>query len=204
MTKKESLDAYPIRKIEYKDLVKDSVGRSFEFPKYTTQLINLANQNSGGTRPNVVGQMSDLINLCPEKSINSWRDFYLNEYPNGISDATDKIVGMISNLNDAMQQIDRDMVEAWVSDLIINKTAEGLIIQGIIIEYIANELKLDWRLSTKEEESKNIDGYIGETAIQIKPESYKAEKPIVKGCIDVKIIFYKKTDKYLTISTDLL
>jgi len=32
-----------------------------EFPKYTTQIMNLANQNSHGTRPNVVGQMSALI-----------------------------------------------------------------------------------------------------------------------------------------------
>ena len=27
-----------------------------DFPKYTTQLMNLANQNSQGTRPKVVGQ----------------------------------------------------------------------------------------------------------------------------------------------------
>jgi hypothetical protein len=31
------------------------------FPKYATQLINLANQNGQGTRPEVVGQMSELI-----------------------------------------------------------------------------------------------------------------------------------------------
>lgn len=32
-----------------------------EFPKYATQIINLANQNAQGTRPTVVGQMSELI-----------------------------------------------------------------------------------------------------------------------------------------------
>lgn len=32
-----------------------------EFPKYVTQIINLANQNAQATRPRVVGQLSDLI-----------------------------------------------------------------------------------------------------------------------------------------------
>ncbi len=40
-----------------------------EFPKYTTQLMNLANQNSQGTRPKVVGQMSDLIQEFDGKKI---------------------------------------------------------------------------------------------------------------------------------------
>ena len=31
------------------------------FPKYTTQLMNLANQTAQGTRPKVVGQMSELF-----------------------------------------------------------------------------------------------------------------------------------------------
>lgn len=29
------------------------------FPKYATQILNLANQNAQGTRPAVVGQMSN-------------------------------------------------------------------------------------------------------------------------------------------------
>ena len=33
----------------------------YEFPKYVTQVINLVNSNAGGTRPKVVGQMSELI-----------------------------------------------------------------------------------------------------------------------------------------------
>lgn len=34
---------------------------NYSFPKYTTQLINWANQNAQGTRPRVVGQMSELF-----------------------------------------------------------------------------------------------------------------------------------------------
>lgn len=33
----------------------------YHFPKYTSQLINWANQNAQGTRPVVVGQMSELF-----------------------------------------------------------------------------------------------------------------------------------------------
>ncbi|MHB1662400.1 MAG: MjaI family restriction endonuclease, partial [Thermoplasmataceae archaeon] len=41
------------------------VGEKRDFPKYVTQVINLVNQNAHATRPNVVGQLSDLIQKCP-------------------------------------------------------------------------------------------------------------------------------------------
>lgn len=39
-----------------------------EFPRYTTQILNLANQDAQGTRPRVVGQLSELIKECPDKT----------------------------------------------------------------------------------------------------------------------------------------
>jgi hypothetical protein len=48
-----------------------------EFPKYTTQLINLANQNAQGTRPKVVGQLSELIQHCTGKKLEEWEHWYL-------------------------------------------------------------------------------------------------------------------------------
>lgn len=57
---------------------------SFSFPKYTSQLINWANQNAQGTRPKVVGQMSELfpefLESDEEKTIEGWR----NGIPNAI------------------------------------------------------------------------------------------------------------------------
>ena len=47
-------------------------GEEFKYPKYTTQIINLANQNAQGTRPSVVGQMSDLINEFKGKTLQEW------------------------------------------------------------------------------------------------------------------------------------
>ena len=48
-------------KLKNEEIVKELVGEQIHFPKYTTQIINLANQNAQGTRPRVVGQMSELI-----------------------------------------------------------------------------------------------------------------------------------------------
>ncbi len=42
------------------------------FPKYTTQLMNLANSNAQGTRPKIVGQMSDLIQEFKGKTFEEW------------------------------------------------------------------------------------------------------------------------------------
>ena len=47
--------------IKNEDIEAYNESDSFPFPKYTSQLINLANQNAQGTRPAVVGQMSDLF-----------------------------------------------------------------------------------------------------------------------------------------------
>lgn len=55
---------------------------TFSFPKYTSQLINWANQNAQGTRPVVVGQMSELfpefMSSGEEITIENWHDFIHN------------------------------------------------------------------------------------------------------------------------------
>jgi len=43
-------------KIKTSELIKEISGEAKLFPKYTTQLMNLANQNAQGTRPSIVGQ----------------------------------------------------------------------------------------------------------------------------------------------------
>ena len=101
-----------------------------EFPKYTSQLINWANQNAQGTRPRVVGQLSDLFpeyeQECDAVSIDGWREWYLKHYPDAIKTATDKIFSQVENLKVAIQLIDKAMVEKWVNDLVISKTYKPL------------------------------------------------------------------------------
>ena len=38
-------------KLKNDRITQDLIGETFEFPKYTTQIMNLANQNAQGTRP---------------------------------------------------------------------------------------------------------------------------------------------------------
>src|SRR5690554_3292253 len=83
------------------------------FPKYTTQLMNLANQNAGGTRPRVVGQMSDLILEFQGNSIEEWEEWYTSLHPDSIEIATDRIYTMIESLKDAIVLIDKEMVRQW-------------------------------------------------------------------------------------------
>lgn len=54
-------------KIPNQEIAELLVGAPQAFPKYSTQLINLANRNAQGTRPIIVGQMSELIQQYPGK-----------------------------------------------------------------------------------------------------------------------------------------
>ena len=107
-------------KIKNTELTSDIVGEIDEFPKYTTQLINLANQNAQGTRPKMVGQMSDLIQEFDGNKYNDWVVWYLRKMPHAVDNATDKIYSMISNLKEAINLIDKQMVNNWVKDLVLN------------------------------------------------------------------------------------
>lgn len=90
------------------------VGDIPEFPKYTTQLINLANQNAQGTRPKVVGQMSELSKEFPGGSYDAWVNWYAERYPDSIENATDRVYAMVQSLKKAINQIDRNMVRRWI------------------------------------------------------------------------------------------
>ncbi len=162
-----------------------------EFPKYVSQLINLAGQNSQATRPRVVGQMSELIQEFPGKTLPEWEKWYVEQHPEAISRATEKIVEMLQNFRDALNQVDREMVEKWVKDLVIVKTFVGLRFQEAVLKKLANVLGVSYRLATPEEEARGIDGFLGEQAISIKPASYRS-KQALREEIDVQIAYYEK------------
>ena len=97
-------------KINNQELIKELIGEVKDFPKYTTQIINLANQNAQGTRPRVVGQLSELIQECPKKTYEGWKRWYLEKYPDAIKNAAQKINEMITNLKEAIKLIDADEI----------------------------------------------------------------------------------------------
>ena len=185
-------------KIKNDQLFQIVAGSIAEFPKYTTQIINLANQNAQGTRPKVVGQMSDLIQEFSGKSIGEWEEWYKEGHPSAIDDATNKIFEMVEKFKLAINNIDRELVRKWVEDLVITKTFVGLRFQEAILAKIAEQKKQKYRLAAPEEESKGIDGFIGYTAVSIKPTSYEAKQGLVED-IGVEMIFYEKKKDGLTV-----
>lgn len=163
-----------------------------EFPKYTTQLMNLANQNSQATRPRYVGQLSELIQEFPGQTFEEWVTWYQEQYPDAVEEATTKIVSMIENFNEAGLKIDRVVVKSWVEDLIFVKTFVGLKFQEAILKKLSEVRDCDYRLATPHEESQGIDGFVGEEAYSIKPDTYSGSKQILAESIEVKIIYYSK------------
>ena len=162
-----------------------------EFPKYATQILNLANQNAQATRPKVVGQMSELIKEFTGRTLEEWEEWYLERYPDSIDKATKKILEMINNFKDAINQIDESMIRQWVRDLVIVKTFIGLRFQEAILKKIAEKFNTEYRLSIPEEESKGIDGYVGDIPISLKPITYQSKKMLTEK-IEVDIIYYEK------------
>jgi len=161
------------------------------YPKYTTQIMNLANQNAQGTRPKVVGQLSDLIQEFDGNNLQEWESWYTEKQPDAIQSAKKKIIRMVDLLKDAIDQIDEELIEKWVKELIIVKTYAGLRFQEAILKKVASLQKKSYRLALPEEESQGIDGYIGDTPVSIKPITYKTKNSLQES-IDVPIIFYEK------------
>ena len=161
-----------------------------QFPKYTSQLINWANQNAQGTRPKVVGQLSDVFPAYQKEtgavSIEGWENWYLNQYPHAIDEATEKIFAQVENLKGAIGQIDKEMVRRWVKDLVITKTYNG----GI-----------PYRMAAAAEEAQGIDGYVGDTAYSIKSSSYKTMNRLPEE-IPVKMVYYTKKKTGLLIEVE--
>ena len=164
-----------------------------EFPKYVAPLINLANQYAQGTRPKVVGQMSELIQEFEGDTLSDWEEWYLEKKPDAIKNATRKILEKLDEFRDALSKIDDHVVEQWVRDLVIVKTFAGLRFQEAILKKGAQLKGVDYRRANPDEEAKGIDGYIGDVPISIKPYTYKAKSSLPEH-INAKIIYYRKVD----------
>lgn len=174
-----------------KELMTDSTGKVETYPTYATQIINLANRNAQATRPSKVGQMSELIQKFDGKTYRQWEQWYTNRYPDAIGQASDHTWAMLQKMKKTMNSISKPMVRRWISELILAKTYIGLKFQKSILKKIASMKGTTYRLSNPEEEAKGIDGYIGATAVSIKPVTYK-NQPLMQDTIRVPIIYYEK------------
>lgn len=194
-----------IFKIKTEELQKLNGVSNASFPKYTSQLINWANQNAQGTRPKVVGQLSELFNEYQKNedsiTVDTWKTWYLNHYPNAIESATEKIYTQMQNLKEAIKLIDREMIREWVEDLVISKTFNGLYFQNAILSKMAKMKNTEYRLATPAEEAVGIDGYVGNIAYSVKPYTYKSMNRLSEK-IDVKMIYYTKNKSGIEVEAE--
>jgi len=176
-------------------------GKTYSYPKYATQIMNLANQNAQGTRAKIVGQMSDLIQEFDGTEMVEWGKWYLEDHPVAIENATEKVYAMVTSFQDAILKIDKETVRDWVEELVIVKTFAGLKFQEAILKKLSISFDKPYRLAKPAEESKGIDGYIGGVAVSIKPITYKSKMGLSEK-IEVPIIFYDKQKSDLVIEFD--
>ncbi len=170
-----------------------------KFAKYSGPLMNLANRFIGGTKPKVVGQMSELIKEFDGKTFKEWEIWYLKKHPEAIEVAAEKVTQMLVIFKDVLEKTDRASIKEWVRDLVIIKTFVGLKNQEAILKSVAEYFKTDYRSAKPAEESKGIDGFIGDKPVSIKPHTYLL-KPELLEKIEAPIIFYEKTKTGLKVS----
>ena len=172
-----------------------------DLPKYVYPLLNLSNQFAQGTRPKVVGKMSELIQEFPGKTLDEWTEWYQKNHPEAIQNATDKIKDNLNKLKDAMDEITEDMIEEWVTDLVIVKTFLGLRVQEAVLKEIASKTNNSYRLANPDEESKGIDGFIGDTPVTVKPLS-DIPTDRIRVVKEGVLISYSKTSKGIEVEFD--
>ena len=182
-------------KLSVEEIRKLVTKEELNLPTYASPLINLANRFAQATRPKVVGKVSELIKECPYRDFEGWKKWYMSEYPNAIEDATSKIMEMLRRFKDVIDKLDRDSVKKWVEDLVLVKTYIGLRVQEPILAYFSRKLSETYRLATPEEESKGIDGYIGEYSISIKKLTYEDKRGIAEEQPSGDVVIFYEKDK---------
>ncbi len=145
--------------------------------------------------------MSELIQEFDGKTLEEWIEWYSSKQPDAVAKATDKIFKMYQLMSEAFAAIDRPMIEAWVKDLVYNKTYCGLKYQSAIIAFLAGQYNKDWRLANVEEEAQGIDGFVGDTPVQIKSSMYKLEARLGEN-IEIPIVYYDKKKDGISIEFD--
>lgn len=169
-----------------------------KLPTYVSPILNLANRFASGTRPRVVGQMSELIQEFDGRSLDDWANWYQERHPDAVAEAVRLIRNKLTEFKRVIDNITDDMIELWVKDLVLVKTFIGLKFQEAILKKVAEATGLNYELATSEQESQGIDGVVGNQEVSIKPASWK-DQVIQRETLQGVLVYYHKTDDGLEI-----
>jgi len=177
-----------------------------KLPTYVSPILNLANRFAFGTRPKVVGQMSELIQQFDGRTLDDWAAWYQERYPDAMDKAIRLIRNKLTEFKSVIDNITDEMIELWVKDLVLVKTFIGLKFQEAILKKVADATGQVYALASPEQEANGIDGLIGDREVSIKPSSWR-NQVIQRENLQGALIYYHKTDDGLEIefkSSDFL
>jgi hypothetical protein len=142
-----------------------------EWPKYSTQILNIASQNCKATSTRNIGSIKELWLEMRQSGIRgtlkNWTNFYNSKKGETIlDDAGKKLYQMILKMG--VINIDEEMCIDYVKETVYNKTHMGLAGEEMAVEVVADYFKLDYRFSNAEEEKEGIDAWIGDVPVQVK------------------------------------
>lgn len=135
-------------KIKLDDVSSANGTQKVSLPKYSSQVINLANGYAKATRPDNVGQVSEDIKRFRDDetlsgySNQDWINWHQNHYPNGIQKATDEAWAMFVKMRNSLNTVTKDDIRKWEEDFVYSKTYDGLMVQNAIITKIGGVSKL--------------------------------------------------------------
>lgn len=144
-----------------------------QWPVYAKQLLNIATQNSKAANPKEIGSVKELWLKMRSQGINgtldNWTKFYQKERGGEecLEKSGKKVYVMMQKMG--VSWITEDMCIDYIKELAYNKTHMGLGGEEMAIQAIAKYYKLPYRFSNAQEESQGIDGWIGDSPVQVKP-----------------------------------
>lgn len=163
------------------------------YPKYGTFFLNKAADWSQATRARNIGNLSQLYLQFGGSTKEEWEEYVIDNLPKkqSIINAKNKMKIMLNNFKKSLRLIDDEIILNWLEDLIFQKSFKGLDLQQRILERVSNEMGCEYRTANAQEESKNIDGFICDEPVSIKPFSFKKKGGHGSvSDINIPIIYY--------------
>lgn len=144
-----------------------------EWPKYSTQILNIAAQNCKAFDVKRLGSAKETwLSMRSAKipgTFENWVAFY-NATPlsANIPAQAQKLFDMIQKMQ--IGGITQEMCEDYIKEVIYNKTHMGMAGEEMAVQAVGAHFELPVRFSNAEEEAQGIDGWIGDYPVQVKPE----------------------------------
>lgn len=176
-------------------------GQVSDFPKYTEPLMNLANRYAQSTREPVVGNMTELLEEFqknnPQGGYDEWRQFYLENHDGEerIEEATEKMLEMVSNFREALEEIDEEIAREYISELVLYRTYLGEDVKKVIFEKLGEVYAKD----TKTTPLQSFDGYVGDVRVALVSEKYQSKEIPGEGVVPV---YFKENKRDRSIDVD--